>query len=190
MDIMLDLETLANTPNSVIVQIAAVVFNRENGDVIDKFKINVDADSCIRNGMIMNVDTIEWWMKQSDAARKSIFEKPKEKIWYALEKFSDFVINSWVKVYDKEIKNFETRDVKIWCHASFDEPVLSNAYNKTGLEELWHYRGVRDLRTLVDLADYKIDYSKNTGVAHDAIDDYLFQIKYTVECLNKVKMRG
>lgn len=185
MDVMIDIETLANTSNSVINQLAAVVFNRGTGEVISKFKKNVDTQSCVDIGLEMNVDTIEWWLSQSKEAQNSILEKPRDDINTVLTQLSYFLIENWSKTDRKRPNDsYKKEDIKLWCHATFDEPVLENAYNKAGLEVPWHYRSARDLRTLVDLANYTIDKNKNVGTAHDALDDCLFQVQYAVECIN------
>ena len=176
MDVMIDLETYSNTPNSVIVQIGAVEFNRQTGETLRNFKTNVDAQSCIDHGMEVNIDTINWWMSQPDKARKSIL-KDGINIKEALSKFTKFI---------KTVEE-EPRNVILWCHATFDEPILSNAYNRVGIEEPWHYRSVRDLRTLIDLADVDPYTYQNNGTHHDALADCRFQIRYTVDALNKLK---
>jgi hypothetical protein len=135
----------------------------------------------------MNVDTVEWWMKQSEEARKSIYAKPRYNIDAALLELSIFFRTTWENVYKKDINDYEPKDVKLWCHASFDEPILRNAYKKCNIPLPWHYHSVRDLRTLVDLADYKINYDNNHGIAHDALEDCIFQVRYTIECINKLK---
>ena len=196
MDVMLDIETLANSSNSAITQIGAAIFSRKTGDIIDTFKINVDAQSCVNLGMETGVATIEWWMKQSDEARKSIFAKPNKKIYYALEDFTTFIKKNWVAYHGGEIKladpgdyaniedYFRSEDIKLWCHATFDEPNMDNAYRRCGLRSPWHYRSVRDIRTLTDLAEFTPP--RNTGVAHDALDDALHQIKYVVAAMQKL----
>jgi len=147
----------------------------------------------------MNVDTIEWWLAQSKEAQKSILKKPRQSIQGVLTDLSTFIKNNWAIIHNgkETFKNgkgsyttidglFESKDIKLWCHATFDEPVLSNAYNKAGVIEPWHFRGVRDLRTIVDLANYDVYGNENTGIVHDALDDCKFQIKYTVECIKKL----
>lgn len=179
MDIMLDLETFGNTSTAAINQIGAVAFDRYTGEIIGGYKVNVDAQTCIDHGMTMDVSTINWWLKQSDAARQSITTGDKQHIKTALRDLNAFVqakLN--VKGDDKAV---------LWCHATFDEPILSNAYKAVNIRPFWTYRNVRDLRTIVDLADYTIPKEENTGVVHDALDDCLFQIKYTVECVNRLK---
>jgi len=187
MDVMIDIETLANTSNSAISQVAAIIFDRENGNIIDEFKRNVNLQTCIDIGLEMNVDTIEWWLSQTKKAQESILKKPRQSIKGVLTDLSTFIKKNWVILHNnKTLNDFQINDVKIWCHATFDEPVLSNAYNKCQIEEPWHFRGVRDLRTIIDLANYDIYKNENTGIAHDALDDCKFQIKYTVECIKQL----
>lgn len=176
MNVMIDLETYANTSNAVIVQIGAVEFDDKSGDILRKFKTNVDAQSCIDLGMEMNVDTINWWMSQPDKARKSILKDGKH-IRNALNSLRDFLHKPMGK----------DEGFSLWCHATFDEPILSNAYRKAGMDEPWHYRSVRDLRTLIDLADVDPYTYQNNGTHHDALADCMFQVKYTVDALKKLR---
>lgn len=198
MDVMIDIETLANTSNSAITQIGVAVFDRTNGDIINTLKLNVDAESCIHVGMEMNVDTVSWWMRQSDEARKSIFAKPNKKIYNALEVLSEFIKNNWLEVHGSDLviddpanitpeMCYDPENVCLWCHATFDGPNLDNAYRRCGLETPWHYRSVRDIRTLVDLTGYQIP--KMSGVAHDALDDCYHQVKYVVDALSKITIK-
>lgn len=196
MDIMIDLETYANTPNSAIVQIGAVEFDPSTGEILREFKCNVDAQSCIDLGMEANIDTINWWMRQSDEARQSILNEGRD-IISVLRGFRSFIVEgvtgTTVKDYfDKRlvevgITSDTFRDVRMWCHATFDEPILSNAYSKIGLFEPWDYKNVRDIRTLIDLADIDPHSYDNSGTHHDALDDCKFQVRYTVDALNKLK---
>lgn len=179
MDVMLDLETFGNTPQAAINQIGAVAFDRYTGEVIGGYKVNIDAQTCIDLGMTMDVSTINWWLKQSEAARQSITSGDKQHIKTALRELNEF-IQAKMNVKDDH-------QAILWCHATFDEPILSNAYKACNIRPFWKYRNVRDLRTIVDLAEYNVPKDQNSGVAHDALDDCLFQIKYTVECINRLR---
>jgi hypothetical protein len=115
-------------------------------------------------------------MEQSDEARKSIL-KPGQHILDALNSFRNFLFKPMEK--DEEFR--------LWCHATFDEPILSNAYRKAGIDEPWKFRSVRDLRTLIDLADIDPYTYQNNGTHHNALDDCKFQVRYTVDALNKLR---
>src|SRR6056297_1917625 len=118
MDIMVDIETLASTSNAVIVQIAAVAFYRYSGEIHDKFKINIDPQSCVDLGLEMNVETIEWWFKQDEDAKRSILSRPRYIISEGLANFSKFIYENHKLIHRKDL--FDPNDVVLWCHATFD----------------------------------------------------------------------
>jgi len=71
-------------------------------------------------------------------------------------------------------------------HADFDIPILANAYRVLGQRLPFHYRYIRDIRTLVDLS--KLPYNKpDKPKDHNALNDCLYQVKYCVECFNTLK---
>lgn len=149
---MLDLETLGNKPGSVIVAIGAVKFG--GGEILDSFYERVDAESCEAIGLQMDVSTVLWWMKQSDAARNEITQ-PGGKLSEVLMRFS-----SWLK----------DPDVEVWGNgASFDNVLLSDAYDRARLPRPWKYYNDRCYRTVKSLRpDVPLP---RTGTHHNALDD-------------------
>jgi len=164
--LMLDIETMANESYSSIVSIGAVEFDIETGKTGREFYVNVDLQSCIDLGLIINGATIEWWMKQNDQARKDFTEQIGLPIQKALLDFGEFC----------------NKRYQIWGNSSrFDCGILQNAYNKAGLQIPWDYRKERCVRTLVSFApDIKANF-KNNGTAHNAVADCKFQIGYCSE---------
>lgn len=165
--IMLDLETMGNRSNSVIVSIAAVPFNLETGEISDNyFYERVDFQSCLDIGLKVQASTILWWMQQNEEARKEIC-KPAQHIYYVLLRLDDF------------FKQHIT-DIQIWGNgARFDMGLLQDAYHASGFDELpWKFRNERDVRTLVSLAPHIKEQTPNVGTAHNAVDDCIFQINY------------
>ena len=150
--IMLDLETLGNKPGSVIVAIGAVKFG--NDEILDRFYERVDAESCVSLGLRMDVSTVMWWMKQNDAARKEITQ-PGSTLSEVLMRFS-----SWVNDLDAEV----------WGNgASFDNVLLSDAYDRAQLQRPWTYRNDRCYRTIKSLHP-KVPMVRG-GTHHNALDD-------------------
>lgn len=168
-DVMLDLETFGNSKTSVIVQIGACYFDRYTGEIGDTFKINIDAESSLREGFDVWGSTIYWWLDQSEDARKSILAEPRVDVLEAVNQLNDFI---------KGVK-------QIWSHATFDFVILKGHFEKLNIKPNFHYRAARDLRTLTDLAGIK-DWKKyeRVGTHHDALDDCKFQVKYAVDCFN------
>ena len=73
-DVMVDLETLGNTSTAAIIQIGACVFDTEGTG--ERFCATVSFESALQWGD-PTASTLEWWMEQSDAARKSVLAEPR-----------------------------------------------------------------------------------------------------------------
>ena len=150
--IMLDLETLGNKPGSVIVAIGAVKFG--NGEILDSFYERVDAESCVNLGLRMDVSTVLWWMKQNDDARKEITQ-PGGKLSEVLMRFA-----AWVNDLGAEV----------WGNgASFDNVLLSDAYDRAQLPRPWKYYNDRCYRTVKNLRP-EVPMIRG-GTHHNALDD-------------------
>ena len=65
--IMFDTETLGTSSSSVILSIAAVEFDDKN--LGRRFHQRISIDSCLKHGLTVSGNTIEWWMDQSAEAR-------------------------------------------------------------------------------------------------------------------------
>lgn len=150
--VMLDLETLGNKPGAVIVSVGAVKFG--GGEIIDSFYERVDAESCVRLGLNMDVSTVLWWMKQNDEARKEITQ-PGVSIYEVLLRFS-----KWVNDIDAEM----------WGNgASFDNVLLAAAYDKAYAMRPWKFFNDRCYRTVKNLHP-EVPMNRG-GVHHNALDD-------------------
>ena len=169
--IMLDIETMSNKNNAAIIQIGAVQFNPYTGVCGAEFNVNVDITSCLLMGLEVNMETVAWWMKQSDAAKAALTSGKKETIQKSLVDFS-----AWMTDLNCKYGPF------VWGNGSnFDNVIVTNAYEACQLKRPWHYRNDRDVRTLVALGKtFGIDpfKEKRVGTAHNAVDDCKFQIRY------------
>lgn len=168
-DIMLDIETMATANNAVITQIGACYFNRETGEVGEKFLINVSMESCVKYGLVINAETVAWWFSQKENV--TFLDNP-QPLHVALAEFSKFV----------------KYNTPIWSHATFDFVVVMNAFRAVGLPAPMHYTKARDIRTLVDLTnDGKWVETEKNHKTHNALDDCLCQVEYCTKCFNKLK---
>ena len=152
--IMVDLETLGVSTRSVILTIGAVKFDPMGVGITSQHYQRVNADSCKAVGMEIDAATIEWWRKQSpEAQAEAFFGENRADIRQVLSNFS-----VWAGSFDA-----------IWSHgATFDIPLLAEAYAKIGQRTPWKYTIARDTRTLFDLAQVNI---QKAGVAHNALQD-------------------
>jgi DNA polymerase III epsilon subunit-like protein len=189
MDVMFDLETFGTSGNAAIVQLGAVVFDRVTGEIHPiQFISNVDLNSCLAAGLEMDASTVLWWMKQGEEARKSILDPPGTALKSVLEDFND-----WLGMVAKRLGAEPKSSITMWSHATFDFPILQNAFSKMGIKPAFSFKGARDLRTLTDLAgieywtpEYEKAHPRVGLVHHNALDDCLFQVEYAVEALRKV----
>lgn len=157
---MIDLETLGNSHDAAIIQIGACVFDKK--EILESCGLDIDFKSACFAGSVTG-DTIQWWMQQDDAAIKSV-SKPDGRmtIQSALYSFEE-----WCKQY--EIEHF-------WAHATFDFPILQNAYRAWDMTTPIHYRKCRDLRTAEFLLP-DIERPEREGIYHDATSDAEYQAK-------------
>ena len=167
-DLMVDIETLGNTSTSVITQIGACYFDRYTGEIGTEFLVNISPQSCIKYDLTMDWDTIKWWMNQ-----------PKEN-WSWMDDCQSLLM-ALNQFYD-----FARKCETAWAHATFDFPILMNAYKAINHKVPFHYRAMRDIRTLVDLAGLPYNKEKKNKT-HNALDDCKYQVKYCVECFNALR---
>lgn len=172
-NVMLDLETWSTSSNAVITAIGAVKFfvNNTHGAITEMFYHTIQPQSCIDVGLEMSVDTILWWMKQSDEARAEL-QKPALSIQDALSMFS-----SWLS--DEDVRNID-----MWGNGSdFDNVILANAYKACGQSLPWKYSNNRCFRTLKNLYIDVPTSDTPVGVKHNAIDDATSQTWRLIEIL-------
>jgi hypothetical protein len=152
--LMVDLETLATSPDAVILTIGAVTFDPASNKIFDKLYHRVDIESCDRLGMTVNDDTVEWWSKQAaDVQTEAFAEDNRLPIEEVIEKFHKFAWNCDA----------------FWSHgATFDLVILDCYYRKLNKVPPWNFWQIRDTRTLFDLG-YDPEMPKE-GL-HNALED-------------------
>ena len=170
-DVMIDLETLGTKSTAAIVQIGACYFDRETGEIGQTLKLNIQYPNGF-GPFTVDFGTVSWWLQQGEEARSSILGNAMY-IAEAMEILRDFL---------KGADN-------LWAHATFDLPIIQHAFDFCNFKNPVHFRGMRDIRTLMDLADHRSTVER-TGTHHDALDDCKFQVQYCVEALNKLKAHG
>ena len=160
--VMVDLETLGNRSNSVIISLGAAEFNATG--VTSTFYRRIDPQSCVDNGLEIDVSTVLWWMQQSDAARAE-FKVPGSHLYETLQDFF-----TWFP-----------QDACLWGNgATFDNVILGNAYGAVKLDKPWKFWNDRCYRTIKNMyPDVKAD--PLVGAAHNALDDALYQARHLVK---------
>lgn len=174
--ISIDLETLKARYDAAILSIGAAVIDLDTGTLGETFYREITLDSAMKAGGV-SADTLSWWLNQSEKARRVFASGPKKKLLVvALDELRTFVLR-----YPK---------ATIWGNgASFDISILEYAYDHgtVGMSEPWSYWSIRDMRTIVDVANIdKKDYP-STGTHHNALDDAVFQAQVISAAWRKVR---
>ena len=157
-DVMIDLETLATSPDAAILTIGAVKFDPFGDDAKDptceKFYVRVDLDSCDRIGLVTNDDTIAWWANQSKEAQEEAFN-PDNRI---------DIVDAMNQLY-----KFCWGAKRVWSHgAAFDIVICEHIFGKIQKAVPWKFWEVRCTRTLFDIG---IDPKRPPVLKHHALED-------------------
>lgn len=203
--VMVDIETLGNGPNGMIVAVGACRFDPFVGEagMISTpegcFNAIVKPTGNVQIDGVMKFDTVRWWLKQEPAAQQRVF-------WPAAEPTDH--IGMVVMAFLRWLETQGEFDC-IWANPpSFDLRLLREAFDRIldttpklrliGLEEarVFHpwpikYKQDRDYRTLRHIGEMmNLPQPERVGVAHDALDDALHQAAYTIEVLRACQKAG
>ena len=175
-EIMIDIETLSTKNNASILTIGAIRFDRNSFKIKDQFYKRITKESNEHFNRDFNQDTIDWWSKQSDQAKKEIFEnKDRINLSTALQELSIFC----------------RRASKIWANGvAFDINILESAYDACDLDTPWKFWTVRDTRTIYDLGDITLNNFKRQNELdsdhHNALADCITQLLCFEQAMNNI----
>lgn len=176
--VMLDIETLGTSSNSIVLSIGAVEFDLL-GNVDRMLVVNLPVLEQILNPNVqVDIDTVNWWKLQSNEAKLNLLKKkPAKTVKEGLEAFSKFLTSF------EELPSLWGND------CTFDNVIIRNLYKAFGISFPLPFYADKDVRTIVDLIDYKKvkDKVAFTGTKHNAIDDCLYQVKLVAEGLKLLK---
>ncbi|MEY4264541.1 MAG: Proteus phage PmiS-Isfahan, partial [Pseudomonadota bacterium] len=152
--LMVDLETLATTPNAAILTIGAVTFDPNSTKIYDEFYRRVELESLESLDTYIDDGTLEWWSKQDQAAQDEAFDpEGREPIQNVLGDFYKFCMGS----------------SRFWSHgAAFDIVILEYYFRKINKPFPWNFWDVRDTRTIFDLG---MDPEMPQANKHNALED-------------------
>ena len=174
-DLMIDIEALGKSPDSVILTIGAQVFDPSPesfgwieksmyDQVTDRYylphlNVRVDIDSQINEySRTTDPDTISWWGKQSAEAQEE-----------ALSLENRISLSSALE----QLIGMAQLCKRVWSKGpTYDIMMLENALNQTGKRIPWKFWDVRDARTVYSLCPL-LDTRLN---GHIALDDCRNQI--------------
>src|SRR5258706_4909507 len=157
--VMIDLETLGTSADSVFLSLAAVQFDLK-GNTGAEFSMNVELESAIRAGRTISSSTLQWWLTQRADIMKKIVDSlaPLVRVLEGLSRF--FALNQLIYPWGNS--------------AGFDLGMTADAYTKAGLALPWRYSNERCYRTAWGLTNLK--HTTKSEYAHDPIIDCHYQI--------------
>lgn len=159
--IMLDLETMANGPQSAIAAVGAVAFDPTTGHVDAGYYTVIDLQHQLTHGATVDGASIRWWLGQTEAARSKLTRANLAHICNALLDLS---------AYLRDGRSVHNNDVCVWGNgAAFDNVILRSAYVRHHVNVPWQYWHDRCYRTLA--AAFPAIPKPANGTAHHALDD-------------------
>lgn len=152
--LMVDLETLAVSPKSVVLSLGAVHFDPYSDQIGSSLYMKIDLDDQDKLGREIDPNTIDWWAKQDPKIMEEAFS-PNDRIplQEAIDRFHKFAWGCDA----------------FWSHgATFDLVILEDIYRQSNRTVPWQYWQLRDTRTLFDIG-YEPNMPQNSK--HDALQD-------------------
>ena len=156
---MIDIETLGVSRDSVILSAACVIFTEES--VRSSSHYYMDIREQIQQGRTISTDTVRWWLMTDRATFGGLCG----------------LGTSIMKDLEKDIcRLYSTYDVKkVWSRGSMDLEILKDCF-----EVPWRYNQERDVRTLDEFGSMEPN-------GHDALADCLNQIDFVQSVLKREK---
>lgn len=158
--LMVDLETMAVSPRTVVLTLGAVTFNPFTDEIYDELYFKVDLDDQDKLGREIDPNTLDWWAKQNPEVMEEAFSPTgRIKLIDAVDQFHKFAWGC----------------DKFWSHgAVFDLMIIEDIYRQLKRPIPWEFWRLRDTRTLFDLADPEMEKSVEQ---HNALFDAIRQAK-------------
>lgn len=172
---MLDLETLATRPNSVILTLGAVKFNPYdlNQEPFSPIYLKPNVDAQIELGRAVSEDTLNWWLNQDENIRNDSM---------SLDDRID--LNNFIS----EINRYCVGVDRVWCHGPvFDIAILEDLYFQLTIPRPWSYGQIRDSRTLFDLIGDPRNEEQNH--VHNALADSFYQAIAVQKVYNRLGIK-
>jgi hypothetical protein len=170
--LMIDMETMAVSPNAVVLSLGAVHFNPYGNGYGEKIYFRIDLDDQDKLGREIDPETIKWWGLQDPKIMEEAFsEEGRIPLADAMDQFHKFAWNC--DAY--------------WSHgATFDLVIIENIFRQLNKPLPWNYWQLRDTRTLFDLG---FDPDMPQGSKHDALQDAIRQAVGVQNIYAKMKIR-
>lgn len=166
--LMIDIETLDNTPTSAVLSIGAAVFDPQAKKIIAQQEWFM-SQLC---GTV-SLDTVRWWFDQKPEALSALVNGLRNSAIafdMALRQLAHFAAQHSVK--------------QVWSHGgSFDLPIIRHHSAHHDIKMPWKYWDERCTRTLYAIKGKPT--VQREGTHHSAMDDAVHQAQCVMEVINR-----
>lgn len=177
-DFSFDLETLGTDADCYIASIGVCQFDIETGKIGDVLYVTIDLE-LLQEDRSITSSTFKWWLKQSEEARKALYER--EGGFPLIDALYD--VKEWIE--ERAHAPF------VWGNGSvFDIAILEDAFKKSKIDIPWKFWNIQDMRTAVRLAESKGFNKKSVeriGEHHNALDDAMHQARVISAAYNIIQ---
>jgi hypothetical protein len=165
--LQIDIETAANSPRSYVLTVGLLLFD-PLGDGSEDKGWHFGVPASMNKGRELNVETLIWWMKQSEEARNNSWVAPQS---YA--EFNGQRVSLPPGNLQQILRETTTQAEHIWANdPDFDCTIMRDFFTTNGWDYRWPFGKHRSMRTLKAL--YEIPQIDN-ALAHDALADCRYQ---------------
>jgi hypothetical protein len=195
-DFSIDIEAFGVNPGAAILSIGCVQFDRNTGKTGAEFYVEIDHVASLRCGEV-DASTMHWWVKENPEVLAKLLEPKPEKmsVATALDTFG-----KWMRTAAAGIPvikgNLGGGTPYVWGNgATMDISVLEHMFRHGGygLTIPWHFRHIRDMRTIMDAARHRLGDAEwqpklpEVLPKHHALSDAKFQARAIAEAFHVVK---
>lgn len=178
--LMLDTETLSTRVDAVVLETGWAVFDTHGQGVQQSGCWRLNVEEQLRPLIntpprAVDVETLAWWMKQSDEARENAFHSlPRIAPLQFLTEMTALI--PWHNIQG------------VWSHGlGFDLPILEHLHRQYGVIIPWHYKTPRDTRTLFWLAGVGSQDFVQPQLKHSAESDAIAQAETVQMAMRKLR---
>ena len=169
---MIDLETLATTPDAAILTIGSCKFDPTATDVHSTYYERIVLETQEDYGRVINEDTLAWWSQQDKQIQEDAFGEGTDRI-----DLRDAM---------KKLYTFGLGTTNVWSHgAIFDVVIIEDICRSFQQAVTWKFWEVRDTRTLFDLAGVSVRIEGK----HNALTDAVAQAQAVQESYKKLNLK-
>jgi 3' exoribonuclease, RNase T-like len=174
--IMTDTETLSTEDNAVLLSIGACHFDIDTAQILESFYVVLQTETVGDMNLHVSKDTLEFWEKQSVAAKAEVFNNPFAVDYVeGLRRYAEWIITMRAKSSKQKLC--------LWANdPDFDMVKLKNSMTAAGILPPWQYWEFKSCRTMELLGekhgiDRRRDYPRG-ATHHHAGHDAAYQAQY------------